>query len=106
MVSAHRLQLPIADFTRENTLRLAIGDESLFPDCSFCVPVSALTNVRRFDLYYTSVSDLTPLKGLTKMTTLHLYGATLKPLLGGRWVIVRVLCMMIESGARSTSLAD
>ena len=39
VVSAHRMQLPITDFARENTLRLTIGDESLFPDCSFCMCV-------------------------------------------------------------------
>lgn len=37
IVSAHRMQFPIAEFARENALRLKIGDESLFPDCSFCI---------------------------------------------------------------------
>lgn len=35
LVSAHRTGLTVSSFYRENTLRLAIGNESLFPDCSF-----------------------------------------------------------------------
>jgi hypothetical protein len=35
VVCAHRRGLPVVDFCRENTLRLQVGDENLFPDCAF-----------------------------------------------------------------------
>lgn len=34
-VAAHAQGLPLLDFCRENSLRLPIGDEALFPDCAF-----------------------------------------------------------------------
>lgn len=34
-VSAHCTNVSLSGFYRENTLRLSIGDESLFPDCGF-----------------------------------------------------------------------
>lgn len=35
VVSAHRHRLAVADFYRENTLRLVVGEESVLPDCAF-----------------------------------------------------------------------
>jgi hypothetical protein len=34
-VSAHRTGVSLSGFYRENTVRLSVGDESLFPDCGF-----------------------------------------------------------------------
>jgi len=34
---AHFRGLPVEDFYRENTLRLTVGDECLYPDCAFCI---------------------------------------------------------------------
>ncbi len=33
--AAHHFQIPVQDFYRENSLKLQIGRERLFPDCSF-----------------------------------------------------------------------
>lgn len=35
LVAAHAAGVTLSDFYRENTLRLQIGDECLYPDCSF-----------------------------------------------------------------------
>lgn len=37
IVSAHTRGLPVVDFCRENTLRLDVGDASLFPDSAFTI---------------------------------------------------------------------
>src|SRR3990172_10942477 len=35
LVASHRLGCDVTNFYRENTLRLEIGDEVLYPDCAF-----------------------------------------------------------------------
>jgi hypothetical protein len=39
IVAAHEAQVTIADMTRENALRLTVGDEQLYPDGSFTLTV-------------------------------------------------------------------
>jgi hypothetical protein len=50
VVAAHQQGLHMVDFYRENTLRLTVGEECLFPDCAF--------RIRRADQQYNFVVEL------------------------------------------------